>query len=77
MKRPVIEFLGYYVFRFQDAIPMLENLKYHEHFGKAVKHVFGRTLVCRNMEVATGLARQHNLDCITLEGVRVYNRCCV
>ena len=29
-------------------------------------YVFGKTLICRNMEVATSFARKHGLDCITL-----------
>ena len=32
------------------------------------RYVFGKTLICRSMEVSTKLARSHQLDCITLEG---------
>ena len=34
-------------------------------------YVFGKTLICRNMDVATKFARQHGLDCITLDGDQV------
>ena len=36
-------------------------------------YVFGKTLICRNMEVATSFARKHGLDCITLGMVINYS----
>ena len=53
---------------FQDAIPMISKLRYSPKFDKAFKHVFGKTLICRSMEVSTQLARAFTMDCITLEG---------
>lgn len=52
----------------QDAIPMISKLRYNTNFDKAFKHVFGKTLICRSMEVSTQLARAFTMDCITLEG---------
>lgn len=52
----------------QDAIPMISKLRYNPRFDKAFKHVFGKTLICRSMEVSTQLARAFTMDCITLEG---------
>ncbi|XP_014677451.1 PREDICTED: structural maintenance of chromosomes protein 3-like [Priapulus caudatus] len=49
-----------------DAVPMIKHLKYGEKFDIVMKHVFGKTLICRSMEVATQFARTQNLDCITL-----------
>ncbi|TRY96998.1 hypothetical protein DNTS_001432 [Danionella cerebrum] len=51
-----------------DAIPMISKLRYSQNFDKAFKHVFGKTLICRSMEVSTQLARAFTMDCITLEG---------
>ncbi|CAJ0938684.1 unnamed protein product [Ranitomeya imitator] len=51
-----------------DAIPMISKLRYNHRFDKAFKHVFGKTLICRSMEVSTQLARAFTMDCITLEG---------
>ncbi|RXM35486.1 Structural maintenance of chromosomes protein 3 [Acipenser ruthenus] len=51
-----------------DAIPMISKLRYIPKFDKAFKHVFGKTLICRSMEVSTQLARAFTMDCITLEG---------
>ena len=43
-------------------------------FFPIFRYVFGKTLICRSMEVSTQLARTHNLDCITLEGDQVSRR---
>ena len=47
---------------------MIQKLSYEDRFGKSMKHVFGKTLICRSMEVGTQMARSENLDCITLDG---------
>ena len=47
---------------------MIQKLTFGETFAPAIKHVFGKTLICRSMEVATQIARTQNLDCITLDG---------
>uniref|UniRef100_W5N3H5 Structural maintenance of chromosomes protein n=1 Tax=Lepisosteus oculatus TaxID=7918 RepID=W5N3H5_LEPOC len=57
-----------------DAIPMISKLRYNPKFDKAFKHVFGKTLICRSMEVSTQLARAFTMDCITLEGDQVSHR---
>jgi len=58
----------------QDAVAMLHKLEYTTEYAGAMKHVFGKTLIARNMEVATQFARTQNLDCITLEGDQVSRR---
>ncbi|KAK3095501.1 hypothetical protein FSP39_015420 [Pinctada imbricata] len=57
-----------------DAIPMISKLKYDNKYVRAINHVFGKTLICRNMETATQIARTQNLDCITLDGDQVSRR---
>lgn len=57
-----------------DAIPMIQKLTYDAKFARSMKHVFSKTLICRNMEVATQIARTQNLDCITLDGDQVSRR---
>ena len=54
---------------FQDAIPMIDKLRFHEQFRPAMELVFGKTLICRNLEVASQFSKSENLDCITLEGM--------
>ena len=48
---------------------MINKLRFEEHFRPAMQLVFGKTLVCRNLEVASQFSKSENLDCITLEGI--------
>ncbi|KAJ0260203.1 Structural maintenance of chromosomes protein 3 [Hirschfeldia incana] len=54
-----------------DAIPLLRRLKFDSRFAPALGQVFGRTVVCRDLNVATRVAKSDGLDCITLEGDQV------
>lgn len=47
---------------------MMNELVYDETFKPVIQLVFGKTLVCRNLEVASQYAKSENLDCISLEG---------
>ena len=58
----------------QDAVPLVKKLAFDPQFEKAMRHVFGKTLVCRNIDVASDLARAESLDCITLDGDQVNRR---
>jgi chromosome segregation ATPase len=53
---------------FQDARPMIEVIKFERDMGHVMRQVFGRTLIVRNMETGTKLAKSENIDCVTLEG---------
>ncbi|XP_071947976.1 structural maintenance of chromosomes protein 3-like [Antedon mediterranea] len=57
-----------------DALPMVSNLTYEARFDVVYQHVFGKTLICRNIDVATQFSRTHSLDCVTLEGDQVSRR---
>lgn len=50
---------------------MVNKLKYESHLDKAMRFIFGKTLICRNLEVATTIAKQHMFDCITIDGDKV------
>lgn len=52
---------------------MVQKLKYDPKYAKAMKYIFGKTLICRNLECATELGKQFHLDCVTLEGDQVSN----
>ncbi|KAF2317506.1 hypothetical protein GH714_023658 [Hevea brasiliensis] len=54
-----------------DVIPLLKKLKFSPNFTPAFAQVFARTVICRDLDVATRVARTDNLDCITLEGDQV------
>ena len=53
---------------FQDALPLIEHIEFDPMFLVAFQQVFGRTLLCRNMENATSFAKNTNMDCITPDG---------
>ncbi|XP_065334483.1 structural maintenance of chromosomes protein 3 [Cloeon dipterum] len=57
-----------------DALPMVKKLNYEDKYDKAIRYIFGKTLICRNLEVATKLARTTQLDCVTLEGDQVSSK---
>lgn len=57
-----------------DAIAMVSKLHYDSKYDKAMRYLFGKTLICRNLDVATKLARTTNLDCVTLEGDQVSSK---
>jgi structural maintenance of chromosome 3 (chondroitin sulfate proteoglycan 6) len=58
----------------EDALPLIQQLQYEPRFGPAMMQIFGKTLVCRNLEVASQYARSENLDCITLDGDQVLRK---
>jgi len=47
---------------------MLDQIQFEEKFGMVMKHVFGKTMICRNLDTATQLSRSAQLDCVTLDG---------
>lgn len=55
----------------KDAIPMVNKLNYETHLDKAMRFIFGKTLICRNLEIATSISKQCMLDCITIDGDQV------
>ncbi|XP_010925132.1 structural maintenance of chromosomes protein 3 [Elaeis guineensis] len=54
-----------------DVVPLLKKLKFRSDYAPAFSQVFGRTVICRDLDVATKFARTNSLDCITLEGDQV------
>ncbi|KAI3952588.1 hypothetical protein MKW98_015817 [Papaver atlanticum] len=54
-----------------DVVPMLKKLRFSPHHNPAFQQVFGRTVICRNLDVAATVAKVDNFDCITLEGDQV------
>jgi len=54
-----------------DVVSLLKKLDYSQHYASAFGQVFGRTVICRDLNVASRVARIDGLDCITLEGDQV------
>lgn len=55
----------------QDAIPMVQQMKYNPMFQPAMMQVFGKTLICRDIDKASYFAKNTNHDCITLDGMLI------
>lgn len=54
-----------------DAVPILERIEpVDEKFLKALQSVYNRTIVCTRLETAAELAREYQLDGVTLNGSR-------
>ncbi|GAA6063023.1 hypothetical protein JCM10212_001802 [Sporobolomyces blumeae] len=51
-----------------EAIPMINKLKFNADFAPAFKQVFGRTIICQTLEIAGAYTRSHSLNAITLDG---------
>lgn len=57
-----------------DAIPMVSKLNYDPKFEPVMKHIFGKTMICRDLEVGTKLSKMSNLDCVTMDGDQVSSK---
>ncbi|XP_030767643.1 structural maintenance of chromosomes protein 3-like [Sitophilus oryzae] len=57
-----------------DAIAMVSKLDYDRKYDKAMRYLFGKTLICRHLDAATKLARSTGLDCVTLDGDQVSSK---
>ncbi|KAI0046003.1 RecF/RecN/SMC protein [Auriscalpium vulgare] len=55
----------------QDAIPLLEKLRFDATYEKAFQQVFGKTCVCRDLTVAAAYVKSHGINTITLDGDKV------
>ncbi|XP_058056516.1 structural maintenance of chromosomes protein 3-like [Anopheles bellator] len=54
-----------------DVVPLISLLKYDQRFELVYQHIFGRTLLCKDLELATKLAKRSGLACVTYEGDQV------
>ena len=54
----------------QDAIPLATRIQHEAVYERAVQQVFGKTIVCPNLTVASQYARSHGLSAITPQGDR-------
>lgn len=53
-----------------DAVHMVSKIQYDPKFEKAFQHVFGKMIICPNLQVASQYARSHGISAITPEGDR-------
>lgn len=53
-----------------SCTPLIKKIKYDAKFEKAVKQVFGKTIVVRDLSTGARLAKRFKLSAITLDGDR-------
>nr|XP_019012757.1 chromosome associated protein [Kwoniella pini CBS 10737]OCF51538.1 chromosome associated protein [Kwoniella pini CBS 10737] len=54
-----------------DALPMIQKLQFDRQYVMAFEQVFGRTIICEDLQTAAQYTRSHNLNAVTIEGDRV------
>lgn len=54
--------------RSNNAFPILNKITYDVKYEKAFQQVFGKSVLCASRDVATQIARAHNVDCVTMDG---------
>jgi structural maintenance of chromosome 3 (chondroitin sulfate proteoglycan 6) len=52
----------------KDAIPVVKRLRYDPILENAFQQAFGKTLICRDLEIAGDFSKSYNLNCVTLTG---------
>ncbi|KAI1180047.1 putative chromosome segregation protein SudA [Nemania sp. FL0916] len=52
----------------QDAIPLLNKIRYDPEYEKAFRQVFGTTIVCRDLTIGSQYAKSHGVNVVTLDG---------
>jgi structural maintenance of chromosome 3 (chondroitin sulfate proteoglycan 6) len=52
----------------QDAIIMIEKIKFDRAYEKAFAQVFGKTIICPNLAIAGQYSRSHEVHAITPDG---------
>ena len=53
-----------------DAIPMIDKIEFDPQYRRAFEQVFGKTIICPNLQIAAQYARSHGVSAITPEGDR-------
>lgn len=55
----------------KDTVPLLKKIRVDPKFQEVCAHVFGRTVICRDLDVATRVAKSCDIDCVTMDGDQV------
>lgn len=53
-----------------DALPMIQKIKFDRRYNEAFEHIFGKTIICPDITIASQYARSHGVTAITLMGDR-------
>ncbi|KAK9807008.1 hypothetical protein WJX72_010649 [[Myrmecia] bisecta] len=52
----------------EDVVPMMNVLRCKDRFKPALQQIFGKTVICKDMDVASKVAHSTQLNCVTLDG---------
>lgn len=55
----------------QDAVPIVKKLRFDKALTPAFQQIFGRSIVCQNLEIAAAYVRSHGVNAVTLDGDKV------
>ncbi len=55
----------------QDAIPLMDKLRFDPEHEVAFRQVFGKTCVCQDLTIAAAYVKSHGINTITLDGDKV------
>ncbi|KAL9576485.1 MAG: hypothetical protein Q9212_007058, partial [Teloschistes hypoglaucus] len=53
-----------------DAMPMVEKMRFDPMYERAMQQVFGHTVVCPTLQIAGQYARTHGVNGVTMDGDR-------
>lgn len=56
------------------GFPLLRCIEFEDAVRPVMVSIFGRTLLCENLEAAANVARELNVNCVTLAGEKVNKR---
>ena len=51
-----------------EAVPLITKIKGDAKFEKAFSQVFGKAMICQNLEVAASIVQQGKFNAVTIEG---------
>lgn len=57
-----------------EALPLLEQIRYDPRYEAAMRQVFGKAIICRDLAKGAAIAREMGLTAITLKGDRADRR---
>ncbi|XP_073989830.1 structural maintenance of chromosomes protein 3-like isoform X2 [Rhodnius prolixus] len=57
----------------ENVRPLIDVIKFSENIEKAMKFIFGKILICKDLEIAVHVARLYRFTCVTLDGDKVKN----
>ncbi|KAI3488829.1 hypothetical protein L1887_47028 [Cichorium endivia] len=55
----------------QDALLMVKKLQFERALAPAMQQIFGRSIICPNLEIAAAYVRSHGVNAVTLDGDKV------